>query len=141
MQIDNDLTVSQNYISGWNYRNMRVSSLVSKMNTNFNIQMYNFNGQRLSANDRMGSGSKIRLIDDAGAVRAQYEVVLYGDVNGDGNIDSIDLLILLRHVLEIETIGGVFYRAGNTLKNGMAPSSVDLMVLIRHILEIESIVQ
>ena len=39
----------------------------------------------------------------------EYKVVIYGDVNGDGKINSIDLLVLQRHILEIEQLQGPFY--------------------------------
>ena len=68
---------------------------------------------------------------------AEYTVVLYGDVNGDGKINSIDLLVLQRDILEIEKLSGVFLQAGNVRKNGREPSSVDSLKIQRHILGLE----
>ena len=67
--------------------------------------------------------------------------MLYGDINGDGKINSIDLLVLQRHILEIEKIEGVAYKAGNINKNGKKPTSVDLLLIQRHILGLKIIEQ
>lgn len=65
--------------------------------------------------------------------------ILYGDVNGDGKITSIDLLVLQRHILGLEILEERYKKAGNTSKNGQEPTSVDLLVIQRHILGIELI--
>ena len=65
------------------------------------------------------------------------EEILYGDVNGDGKITSIDLLVLQRHILGLEILEERYKKAGNTSKNGQDPTSVDLLVIQRHILGIE----
>ena len=66
---------------------------------------------------------------------------MYGDVNGDGKINSIDLLVLQRHILEIQTIDEIFQKAGNINKNGRKPTSVDLLLIQRHILGLQIINQ
>ena len=71
----------------------------------------------------------------------EYKVVIYGDVNGDGKINSIDLLVLQRHILEIEQLQGPFLLAGNINKNGKNPSSIDSLLIQRHILELKLIEQ
>ena len=71
----------------------------------------------------------------------EYQIILYGDVNGDGKINSVDLLVLQRHILEIEKFDGIFLKAGNINKNGKKPSSVDLLLIQRHILNLKIIEQ
>ena len=89
-----------------------------------------------------GTGSKIKIIkEDTSEILAEYQVLLYGDINGDGKINSIDLLVLQRHILEIEKIDDIFRKAGNINKNGKKPTSVDLLLIQRHILELKEIEQ
>ena len=71
----------------------------------------------------------------------QYSIILYGDANGDGKINSVDLLVLQRHILEIEPIETIFRKATNINKNGKKPSSVDLLLIQRHILGLQIIQQ
>ena len=53
----------------------------------------------------------------------------------------MDLLVLQRHILEIQKFTGVFLKAGNINKNGNNPSSLDALKIQRHILEISIIQQ
>ena len=78
---------------------------------------------------------------ESGNVKIEYIIILYGDVNGDGKINSADLLILQRHILEIEKLTGAFIKAGNINKNGKNPSSYDSLLIQRHILELKIISQ
>jgi len=71
----------------------------------------------------------------------EYQIILYGDVNGDGKINSVDLLVLQRHILEIEKLRGAFLKAGNVRRDGKNPSSLDSLLIQRHILELQMIEQ
>ena len=71
----------------------------------------------------------------------EYEIIIYGDVNGDGKINSVDLLVLQRHILEIEILNGPALKAGNINRNGKNPSSLDLLIIQRHILDLQLIEQ
>ena len=49
-----------------------------------------------AAGSVLGTGSRINLIDTAtGDTAAAYTIVIFGDVNGDGNIDSADAGLLV----------------------------------------------
>ena len=41
----------------------------------------------------------------------EYYIIIYGDVNGDGKINSLDLLVLQRHILEIQRLNETFLKA------------------------------
>lgn len=140
IEFSGGLRIDNNIISGWNIKELKVSDVISKINTKFDIEIYNSSGKKLEENEMIGTGSKIRLLED-GKVKMEYKVVIYGDVNGDGRINSVDLLVLQRHILEIEKLQGVFLIAGNINKNGKNPSSVDSLIIQRHILELKFIEQ
>ena len=70
-----------------------------------------------------------------------YTIIIYGDCNGDAKINSIDLLVLQRHILEFEKLEGVFLKASNVRKVGTKPTSVDLLLIQRHILGYQKIEQ
>ncbi len=86
----------------------------------------------------IGTGSKVRIKDN-GVTISEYNFMLYGDANGDKKINSIDLLVLQRHILGIEKIDKIYQIACNIKKDGKQPSSVDLLLIQRHILRIELI--
>ena len=66
---------------------------------------------------------------------------MYGDVNGDGKINSIDLLVLQRHILEIEVLEEIYKKASIINKTANKPTSVDLLLIQRHILGLQIIQQ
>ena len=88
----------------------------------------------------MASGNSGK-IKEAEEILREYKIILYGDVTGEGKINSVDLLVLQRHILELEKFDGIFLKAGNINKNGKNPSSVDLLLIQRHILNLKIIEQ
>ncbi len=138
---DESLTIKQNEITGWDIYKLNVSSVKEMINTKYTIEIYNNKGELLSDEKLVGTGSKIRIIDEDGTIKMEYEIIIYGDANGDGKINSIDLLIIQRHILEIEMLKGVAVKAGNINKNGKNPSSLDLLLIQRHILDIQYLQQ
>ncbi len=138
---DESLKVQQNEITGWNIEDISVGRIKEMINTKYRIEIYNNKAELLSDEKFAGTGSKIRIIDENEVIKMEYEIIIYGDVNGDGKINSIDLLVLQRHILEIENLNGVYLKAGNINKNGKNPSSLDLLIIQRHILDIELIEQ
>lgn len=140
IEFSEELKINNNIISGWNTKKLSVSDIKEKITTKFDIEIYNSRGKKLEENEIIGTGSKIRFLEN-GKVKMEYKVVIYGDVNGDGKINSIDLLVLQRHILEIEQLQGPFLLAGNINKNGKNPSSIDSLLIQRHILELKLIEQ
>lgn len=140
IKFSEELKINNNIISGWNTKKLSVSDIKEKITTKFDIEIYNSRGKKLEENETIGTGSKIRFLEN-GKVKMEYKVVIYGDVNGDGKINSIDLLVLQRHILEIEQLQGPFLLAGNINKNGKNPSSIDSLLIQRHILELKLIEQ
>ena len=141
---ETNLNIQNKYITGWNFSNMNVRSIkneIGKINSGYNIDVYSPNGNILSDNSLAGTGSIIRVVDANRNIANEYTILLYGDINGDGKINSIDLLVLQRHILEIERLNGVYAMAGNIRKNGRSPSSLDSLFIQRHILELEFIEQ
>jgi beta-N-acetylglucosaminidase len=133
-----DLKVEGTEISGI-YKNT-VLEIKQKIKTDFEIQIVNSQNKVLGDAEPVGTGSKI-LVKENGEILEEYNIILYGDVNGDGKINSIDLLKLQRHILEIEKLEDIYVKAGNVRKTGKVPSSVDLLLIQRHILGLQEISQ
>lgn len=140
LKFDERLRVEEDEISRIGDTKNTVKDLKNMITTDYEIQIENSKGQLLEDNMLVGTGANINIIDN-GDILKTYKVILYGDVNGDGRINSIDLLVLQRHILEIERIDGLFYKAGNIYKNGSKPTSLDLLLIQRHILGLKKIEQ
>ena len=135
-----NLKVQGSEISGLANKNNTVDKILGQINTNYKIEILNGKGEKIEGTELVGTGSIIRILEDNNIVM-EYSVIMYGDVNGDGKINSIDLLVLQRHILEIEKFSGVFLKAGNIRKNGKNPSSLDCLLIQRHILGLQEIEQ
>ena len=141
IKFDESLTITQNEVTGWDIKSLKVSQIKEKINTDYKIEIYNYKGQKLSDEQNAGTGSTIRLLDENNVIKMEYIIIIYGDISGDGKINSADLLTLQKHILEIQKLNGVFLKAGNIRKNGKNPSSIDSLLIQKHILEIELIKQ
>lgn len=137
---DSSLTVNSFEVSGIDYSENTVSDIKQKITTDLEIEIVNYKNEILQDTDLVGTGSKIRVKEE-GKILRQYQIIVYGDANGDGRITSVDLLVLQRHILEIEPMEAIFRKATNINKNGKKPTSVDLLLIQRHILELQIIEQ
>lgn len=140
IHFDSSLTVNSLEISGIKEKQNTVAEIKQKITTDLEIQIVNHKNEILKDSDLVGTGSKIQVKENGNILR-QYQIILYGDNNGDGKINSIDLLVLQRHLLEIEPIQEIFRKASNIRKNGNKPSSIDLLLIQRHILGLQEIEQ
>ena len=140
IHFDASLRVNSLEISGINYNENTVADIKQKITTDLEIEIVNHKNEILQDTDLVGTGSKI-LVKENGVVLRQYQIIIYGDSNGDGKINSIDLLVLQRHILEIEVMEPIFRKATNINKNGNKPTSVDLLLIQRHILGLQIIEQ
>ncbi len=87
----------------------------------------------------VGTGNKVTVFANEQPVK-QYEVVVYGDVNGDGKVSNVDVVLMQRHILGITTQSGAYLTAANTNKDGSI-SNIDVVITQRHILGLSSISQ
>lgn len=140
IHFDSSLNLDSLEVSGIKYDENTVADIKQKITTDLELEIVNSQNQVLSDTDIVGTGSKI-LVKENGNILRVYNIIIYGDVNGDGKINSVDLLVLQRHILEIAEINGVYKKAGNVRKDGKKPTSVDLLLIQRHILGLQIIEQ
>ncbi len=65
---------------------------------------------------------------------------MYGDINGDGKISNVDLVLLQKQILGIEELKEERLLAADVNRDGSI-SNMDLVMLQKHILNIEQIRQ
>jgi beta-N-acetylglucosaminidase len=84
------------------------------------------------AADLVGTGSQVQVLLQ-GVVQRTYTVLLYGDVNGNGKINSSDLNTLFLHVLGSKTVDSIYQLAADANHNGKV-NSADLNTIFQHVL-------
>ena len=100
--------------------------------SNGTIEVKDANGNtRTSGN--ICSGDKVIIYKNDGSVYMEYKATIYGDINADGNVTTVDLFMGQRHILGTYTLTDARLAAADINKDGKV-STVDLFMGQRHIL-------
>ena len=140
IHFESSLKVNGFEITGIQEEQNTVRAIKEKIVTNLEVVIVNKNNQEMQETDIVGTGTKVQIKENGNLLR-EYKIIMYGDGNGDGKINSVDLLVLQRHILEIERMEEIYQKACNIRKNGKKPTSVDLLFIQRHILKLQQIEQ
>lgn len=70
---------------------------------------------------------------------SSYTVIKLGDVNGDGNVNIIDMALIKRHILKTQLLTGNFDLAGRIKENGGEINIIDMALIKRHLLKTQLI--
>lgn len=133
-KVNNDGT-----ITGITSLPMSASNLASMIAVaNGTIKITTANGTAKTGN--VGTGDQVRVYDSSGTLKKTYNIIVYGDTNGDGNVNAMDLLRVQKNILSIGTLSGVYNSAADTNKDGKV-TALDLLQVQKHILKIKTIVQ
>jgi len=92
--------------------------------------------QTTTGNLRTGDGVTIV----SGEESRRFEIVIFGDTNGDGVINALDLLRVQRHILGVTRLTGAQLRAADTNRDGVV-NALDLLRVQRHILGVSLLTQ
>lgn len=131
--------VNDNCITGIN-PGTTANTLKSKFTlTNCSIEVYKEDG-KTKVTDKVGTGNKVVITDKSGKILKEYSCLIYGDVNGDGILNIVDILSQKRDILEIKKLDGVKRQAADINKDGNI-NIVDILLIKRDILEIAKIIQ
>ena len=100
-----------------------VEELVKKLNTK-NYSIMDKDGNVLKE-EKLATDYKIKVLDKT------YTIIKAGDVNGDTEVDVIDLALVKRHLMETQKLTDNYYYAGMLQKNGTEIDVIDLALLKR----------
>ena len=88
----------------------------------------------------VGTGDILITYNSSGNEISRYEIVIYGDVNGDGDIDLFDFALIKRAILGVSEPSGIYWKAADCNKDGEL-DLFDFAVIKRYILGIGNINQ
>lgn len=83
--------------------------------------------QQTVSSGNAGTGMVIQLSQD-GVVTDSLTLIVYGDVSGEGNINTLDFRALRDHLLEKEELNGPFCEAADVTHDGQV-NTLDLLAL------------
>ena len=110
---------------------------VKAIDTNAFVNVKNASGQVVTSGT-MGTGMTFTLKENG--VLTTYTVVIKGDVDGDGQIRSIDYSIVKNDILNIRKLSKAYATAGDVDGDGKI-RSIDYSLIKNDILNIKDIVQ
>ena len=85
---------------------------------NGSVKITNSKGTEKSSTSNIGTGDQVRVYDGAGAHKLTYNVVVFGDTNGDGNTNTTDYVQIRKQLLGTLSLSGCYKTAADTNKNG-----------------------
>lgn len=86
----------------------------------------------------MVTGDTVKIT--VGSETREYEVVIYGDVNGDGKISAVDYVRIKNNIMGTSSLNGVYKEAADVDRNGKV-SAVDYVKIKNQIMGNGSIIQ
>lgn len=122
-------TIKNNYITKVGF-NTKIDTVISKLKSETSADV-SVTKNSNNASSVLATGDKITL--KKGTKTVTYEVVIYGDLNGDGVINSGDLLKLRQHLIGNSKLSSSYLEAANANKDGTVNSG-DLLKLRQHLI-------
>ena len=133
IEIKEPLIVENNYVTKIDLNANSVSDVKKNISTNCDVSFVNIDSLELKDTDKVGTGTKIQFKNEDKIVE-EYEVVVYGDVDGSGSINARDLLMLQRYLLNKAELQPIQVKAAIIDKVSQEPKAADLLKIQRHIL-------
>lgn len=131
--------------SGGNITGFKIGSTLTDYATGFStagvVTFYNKRGSALSGG-KVATGQTVSFVIEENGRPSTYNmnIILRGDVNGDGRISAIDYSIIKNHILKISKLDGSEFYAGDVNRSGNI-SAIDYSLVKNDILNIGKIKQ
>ena len=110
------------------FLNKIVPQDISKLNYEKAVycQLTNKNGGLKNGSDVIATGDRLVITDSSGKEIARYTFVVYGDIDGNGNVDLVEIIYIKRHLLGSSKLEGAYLEAADANRSG----EVDLADII-----------
>ena len=105
------------YLSGFNIGTdiSYIKEKILNSNKDAIIKLKNNSGNEKNSG-KLATGDKVSITVDS--YTKEYEVVVYGDVNGDGKITAVDYAKIKNYIMEYINLSGAYNEAADIDKNG-----------------------
>ena len=133
-------TVKKNsYLSGFSV-GTTVRTIKNKLSSAQNVSILNSSGAGLSDGERLKTGDKIIITDTDGSTKYSYDIIIYGDVNGDGKITASDYIYIKNYILGKISLSNISKEAADSNKSNSV-TAADYIIIKNTILGKASISQ
>lgn len=101
-------------------------------NENSKLKIYLADGSTEYTGDKIGTGMIVKLFV-RGVVVDQKVIVVKGDTDGNGEINAIDALKVVNHIIETEILNGCYQVAAETTGD-VTINAIDALRIVNHII-------
>lgn len=124
------LKIVDRYVTGYSHEST-ISSIKKTVGTGVDIIVKSSNNQVKTDGSLIGTGDIIRVT--SGDQTVEYVYIMFGDLSGDGKINSADLLKIRQHLLGQDSLTGGFLTSADVTGDGKI-NSADLLKIRQHLL-------
>ena len=118
----------------------QIPTLLGKFSVeNGSAVLYNKADQKKSSGKAV-TGDILKILKTDGSVYQSFEIVIYGDINGDGSISIADLVLTRKHLMELSALSDSYYTAADINKDGKI-TIADMVFVRKHLMELSQITQ
>ncbi len=132
-------TVGSKYITGIQTGTKAATVLKNLTASGATIKLLGTDGKDKTG--AVATGDTVALYDGSNKKVSSYTIVIYGDVNGDGEINVLDMIKVNRHVLGLTKLSGAYLEAGDANRAGDGANVLDMIYINRHSLGLVMIKQ
>jgi beta-N-acetylglucosaminidase len=86
------------------------------------------------------TGDKVYVYDTSGSIYGTFDIVIRGDVSGDGKINTADMILVRNHVIGASSLIGCHTYAADSNKDGKI-NTADMITIRNHIIGMSTITQ
>lgn len=98
-----------------------VEYITKNINSSFTIKLYNSSNKEMSSKDIVGTGTKVKILENTSTLY-EYEILIKGDISGDGKITSSDYIYIKNYIMNSSNLDGIKYSAADINKDGKVTS-------------------
>lgn len=120
--------------------NTTVENFKNNITTDYTIEYIDSTGKTLNNSEIIGTGTTIRILDNSTEI-FKYNVIIYGDVDGNGKINLLDALKIQKHYVGLEELKSSFLEAASVINRNQKVGLLDALRIQKQYVGLEDIVQ
>lgn len=128
-----ELQINGSYINGFAIGDTVASAMEKFGIENGTAAIMGSDQKKKADTDLIGTGDYITVYDNNGFVYHQYQIVIYGDVNGDGKVNLFDYAYLKKHSWVAPFLTGIKHEAANVSTRSSEVDVFDMAVMKNYI--------
>lgn len=133
--IDQNVNDKETFLCNFNVETS-VSSTLSKFNVNNGKAVVtDKDGKEKKAGDLLGTGDTIKIYDANNKLMWSRNVIIFGDVTGDGKIDIYDFGYIRKMIIKKTGLSGIYLLAADTYPDSKGIDIYDFGIVRRYLIK------